>query len=86
MTAHELAKLLLEGPDIQVILQKDAEGNGYSPLSDIDSNAVYIAESTWAGEVMDTGWAAYDADMEPEEWEAIKNNPELQCVVLYPIN
>ncbi len=86
MKAHELAKLLLEGPDVQVILQKDSEGNGYSPLSGVDSNAVYIAKSTWAGEVMDTKWSAYDADMEPEEWEVIKNNPELQCIVLDPIN
>ena len=34
----------------QVVLQKDAEGNGYSPLTELYT-AAYKAESTWSGEV-----------------------------------
>ncbi len=83
MKAHELAKLLLQGPDIQVIV---ASNDRYSPLSDVDSSALYIAESTWSAEVMETKWSAEDADMEPEEWETIKNDPKLRCIVLYSIN
>lgn len=51
MTVKELIEELSKlEPDRQVILQKDAEGNGYSPLCDID-NAAYVADSTWGGEV-----------------------------------
>jgi hypothetical protein len=51
MNVRELiAELQNIDPDIIVVLQKDAEGNGYSPLSGI-TEAWYFAESTWAGEV-----------------------------------
>lgn len=58
-------------PDREVILQKDSEGNGYSPLSGIDyHNLAYLPECTWAGEVV------YETD-----------NPEATpCVLLIPIN
>ena len=54
-------------PEMEVILQKDSEGNGYSPLAGVDDQAVYVAESTWRGEVYDLGWSAEDADMDEEE-------------------
>lgn len=38
-------------PERVVILQKDAEGNGYSPLEGADDNCLYAADSTWSGEV-----------------------------------
>ena len=51
MTVKELiAKLLKVDPDRIVILQKDAEGNGYSPCAGIDDNVSYMARSTWSGE------------------------------------
>lgn len=52
MKVKELKKLL-EGVDDEriVIMQKDGEGNGYSPLDNIDSNSVYIPDSSWSGEV-----------------------------------
>lgn len=71
-------------PDVEVILQKDAEGNGYSPLRGADSEAVYIADSTWSGEVFSTDWSADDACMNEEEWNEIK--AKSRCVVLYPVN
>jgi hypothetical protein len=85
MKAHELAKQLLEGPDVQVIMQKDGEGNGYSPMSGSEE-AVYTAYNRYSGEVWNLNWTADDCDMLEEAWEAIKNNPERKCVVLYPIN
>ena len=70
--------------DAEVILQKDAEGNGYSPLHCVDGNAVYVADSTWSGDVYSTEWTADDADMDADEWaEMLKKQ---RCVVLAPVN
>ena len=47
----------------EVVLQKDSEGNGYSPLAGADPEAVYIPDSTWSGDVysnrMDCGRCLY---------------------------
>jgi len=32
--------------DMEVILQKDGEGNGFSPLASADGDMVYIPETT----------------------------------------
>jgi hypothetical protein len=37
--------------DMKVIVAKDAEGNGYSPLADLGLDK-YIADSTWSGELI----------------------------------
>lgn len=85
MTVKELKAELENLPDdMEVILQKDAEGNGYSPLAGADSDAVYEPESTWSGQVYDTKWSAEDADMLPEDWEEIKSRPH--ALILHPIN
>lgn len=85
MTWGELKHELADLPDeTEIILQKDSDGNGYSPLAGADSNAVYIPESTWGGEVYDLSWSADDADMEDDEWEEIKQRDRV--LVLYPIN
>lgn len=50
MTVKELiAKLEKEDPDRLVLVQKDGEGNGYSPLYQVTTGA-YRADSTWSGE------------------------------------
>lgn len=85
MKSHELAKLLLANPDVELICQKDSEGNGYSPLSGVDFDVVYVPDSTWSGEVYSTEWSAEDADMDETEWEAIKKE-HAGYAVLYPIN
>lgn len=54
ITAGQLREWLEDVPDdTPVILVKDAEGNGYSPLASVDTDegTVYEPESTWAGEV-----------------------------------
>ncbi len=85
MKVKELIRLLeRENPESEVIIQKDAEGNGYSPLSEVDGNAVYIPESTWSGNVYSLEWSADDACMTDEEWAEI--NKKLHCVVLAPVN
>ncbi len=52
MTCGELADYLTAQPrDRLVILEKDAEGNGYSPLFGA-REASYAATSTWSGEIV----------------------------------
>jgi hypothetical protein len=85
MKVRELMDSLAElDENAEVILQKDAEGNGYSPLYAVDGDAVYLSNSTWSGDVYSTNWTADDADMDDEEWDEILKNP--RCVVLAPIN
>lgn len=66
-----------------IILQKDAEGNGYSPLSGLE-DAGYTAESTWSGvvrpraltkELEEAGFSEEDIEEDGEP-----------CVVLWPVN
>jgi hypothetical protein len=71
-------------PDSEVILQKDAEGNDYSPLEGVDSEAVYIPKNTYSGVVYSLHWTAEESDMDKKTWESIKKKQS--CVVLFPIN
>lgn len=85
MTVKELKEEIANfSDDMEVILQKDAEGNGYSPLWEVDPDAVYIPETTWYGHVYSMDWTADDADMEDEEWEEIKKKP--RALILHPVN
>lgn len=75
MNVKELREVLAEYPDdMEVILQKDAEGNGYSPLAGAESS-MYQAEEEWSGE------AIHPDDYDPEDYpDAIK------VVVLWPVS
>lgn len=79
-----MTALAAADPDADVILQKDAEGNGYSPLEGADLNAVYVPDSTWSGDVYSMDWKAEDACKTDAEWDEIQAKP--RCVVLYPMN
>lgn len=85
MNIKELKDAIKDLPDdMEVILQKEAEGNGYSPLYDVDPYCVYIPESTWSGYVYSIYWTADDAIMSEEEWDQLKKEP--RSLVLYPVN
>lgn len=82
MTVAELIKYLQSCPqDSIVICQADAEGNGYSPLSGVDSDSVYRADSTWSGEVYGTE----DQEEDGDDFE-VDYGDVVPCVVLYPVN
>lgn len=50
MTVKELIEYLQQcNPSDLVVLSRDAEGNGYSPLESY-SEDLYVAESSWYGE------------------------------------
>lgn len=52
MTVKQLKERLAELPDdFEVIMQSDAEGNSYSPLSGLEG-CRYEEETTWSGEVV----------------------------------
>lgn len=85
MKVKELIEQLQElDPEMECIMQKDSEGNGYSPLAGADPDGIYVADSTWSGEVYDSTWTAEDADMDEDLWEAMLKKP--RCLVLFPVN
>lgn len=86
MRSHELAKLLLENPDVELICQKDAEGNGYSPLAGIDFNVLYLPENSYSGECLSTTWSAEEANMSSQDWENKKQEHGGKHAVLFPVN
>jgi hypothetical protein len=78
MRTHELARLLLDNPDVDIILQKDEEGNGFKRCRGVDFNAIFVED-----EVMDLAWSADDCLLEEGEWEEMKlTNPKV--AVLFP--
>ena len=87
MTVKELIEELskLENQDRIVVMSRDAEGNGYSPLYCL-SHAAYQAESTWSGEI---GLEPNDLDDEARE-EGYTEDDVLEdgvpAPVLYPTN
>jgi len=85
MTVKELLKELEDtDPETEVILQKDGEGNGYSPLAGVDIDTVYIPDSTWSGDIYPMEWSCEEACMDEDEWDEIKDRTK--CVLLYPVN
>ena len=85
MNVKELKEAIENLPDdMEIIIKKDAEGNNYSPLSDADPDAVYVAETGWYGEVYSMSWSADDACKSDEEWDDIKKQPRV--LILGPVN
>jgi hypothetical protein len=87
MTVAELIKELesIEDKSRIVILQKDAEGNGYSPLYSCTTGA-YDADSTWSGEVS-LEFGDLDDELRAQGYSdedvSLSGAP---CVVLCPVN
>jgi hypothetical protein len=88
MKVSELIEALKDlPPDLEVVMSKDAEGNGFSPLDGIDDDSVYIPESTYHGDVYsitDVEDNPEDYGFEDDEWEDVKKTRP--CVVLWPTN
>ncbi len=85
MNVKELKEAINNLPDdMEVIIQKDAEGNDYSPLSGVDPDAVYISHNTWRGIVYSLAWSAEDACLTEEEWDIIRTKPP--ALILHPVN
>ena len=84
MKVSELKEVLANLPDdLELIVQKDSEGNGYSPLEGAEV-AIYVPDSKYSGDVYDLEWSAEDCAMEDDEYKEMRRRP--RCVVLYPVN
>lgn len=80
MTVGELKELLSDLPeDHVVVLQRDAEGNGYSPMAGAEA-AKYQPANNCRGEV------PCQSDIEGGEYEAEDVAKMLDCVVIWPLN
>lgn len=74
LTAGILRSLLADLPDdTLVVLSKDAEGNGFSPLDGYGIDR-YVAESTYSGYLV-------DVETEPDPLP-----DSVPCLVLWPTN
>ncbi|HEX5541987.1 MAG TPA: hypothetical protein VFX60_10585 [Micromonospora sp.] len=86
MTLDELRKQLdeLDMPgDTPVILSKDAEGNGFSPVTEVEV-AMYAAETTWSGERYMTE-EERQATEDPDEYYEAPDDA-VRAVFLWPTN
>jgi len=76
VTVKDLLELLIRfDPSLLVVLQKDAEGNGYSPCAGGEP-AYYVADSTYSG-------AVYGKE-DIENGEAPSGGAE--AFILWPVN
>jgi len=83
MKVSELIERLISlDPDLQVILQRDPEGNGYSPLSGVDGEDVLYGEGDDGGMAMST----QDLADEIEGGYFSEDHEFHPCVVLFPEN
>ena len=78
----ELAELDLPG-DTVIVMSKDGEGNGYSPLAEAET-AMYRADSTYSGDryLSDADREATD---EPDDYNAAPDDA-VAAVFLWPTN
>lgn len=71
-----------EDPDALVIMQRDAEGNGYSPFSGYWRGA-YEAETTWRGHA---GIASLTEELREQGYSEDDVVRGHKAVVLKPVN
>ena len=83
MKSHELAKLLLSKPNVEILLQKDEEGNGYTEMRGVDFNVICVYED-YEYSIYDPTWDAEQAGLDEEEWEALKQEHVDKNAILYP--
>ena len=69
--------------DTPVILAKDGEGNGHSPLSEAE-HAMYLADTTWSGERYLTE-ADRQAEEDPDDYSEAPDDA-VHAVFLWPTN
>lgn len=78
MTTEELIEILKQYPDRRVVLSKDGEGNGFSPLADA-YDSKYWPQTTWSGECPHPD--DLETEYDPEDVAAMED-----VVVLWPVN
>ena len=80
MKVIELKAILESLPDdLEIVMSKDAEGNGFSPLADHShpDDVKYCPETTWSGEIINA---------EDIEDEGYTEGDYIDALVLWPTN
>jgi|WetSurMetagenome_2_1015567.scaffolds.fasta_scaffold513959_2 hypothetical protein len=86
MKVRELRELLAGvADDDEVVLSKDAEGNGYSPLAG-GWSAIYVPDSTWSGDVYMRELSAEDREQGYTEEDLYDGADGQLAFVLSPTN
>lgn len=83
MNVRELKDALDNLPDdMIVVLAKDAEGNGFSPLWSASTDHTYWASSPYSGEAAPTK----PDDVDEDDWDYYWEEGGVPCLLLDPIN
>lgn len=77
MNSHELAKKLLQNPPVELLIQKDEEGNGYRRLNGADFD-VAVSDDLDVYNLSDT---AEDHCLDEMEWEELKNKGKQFAII-----
>lgn len=85
VTVGELRDLLNGlDPNLVIVMSKDGEGNGFSPLAEA-YEAWYEADNTWSGNIIDADYLAVEEDATVDEIQE-RLHGATECVVLWPVN
>lgn len=76
-----ILELSLLDPELDVMLQKDPEGNGYAILEGAEK-AVWDADADYTGSMYNLSSTAEDNEIDKSDWENLKKNNLV--VVLWP--
>jgi hypothetical protein len=76
---EQLSKL---DPDSRVLVQSDAEGNGYAECAGADP--AFVLEFSRELQVYNNDWSADECDMDQEEYDSMRNDKSKRCVVIFP--
>ena len=77
MNSHELAKLLLSNPPVELLIQKDEEGNGYRRLNGADFD-VAVSDDL---DVYNLAYTAEDHCLDEMKWEELKNKGKQFAII-----
>lgn len=85
MKNSELIELLQKlPPDLEVVLQKDSEGNGYKFAGGAEVALREPSDREYRIDfVYDLDWSAKDAGMDEDEWEEAKETYQ-KILIIYP--
>lgn len=86
LTKADLLELLADVHDDAPIVLAKSPGadNGYTPLADVRTNAVYVPGSSYCGEAYAGDSSADDNLLEEEDWQQLMQGK--RAVVLYGVH
>ena len=80
MLVKELKEILANIPnDTRIVLQSDAEGNGYRWAYAADFDGVVVTDD-YEPEIYSSEWDAEEADMDEDEWQEYLSNPKVLVI------